>query len=427
MSFRFFRHLQNGNSIALLFSANTVSGFAQGISMLAIPWYFAQTVEQNTFFGNLYAIITFISLFWGLYVGVLIDKYKRKTIFLWENFAGGVLLTTATIVGYVLGEVPMPLVALVFAGTFFNFNVHYPALHAFVQEVSAKEDYSRITSYLEIQGQVTTALSGALAAILLSGVSKGTVNVLGYSFYFPFSFAAWSLTDVFMLDSITYWLALLFIIPIQYQSIAVRHVETESLIARFKIGLHFLQKNIVLFIFGNASYFIFVCTMVINFGMLPGYALHELNGGANTYAIGDIFWSIGSALAGAFIGRWFKGSNTVKGNIIMTGLAATSLLFLAFFRNVYLFYAMLFLFGWANAGARVLRVTYLFHHIPNQIIGRTSGVFQVVNVLLRFLFIVVCTQSFMLANMTYPLLILSAGCWFSLFIMLRYYKQLSGK
>ena len=84
--------MQNRSAIVRLFAANTISGLAQGISMLAIPWYFADTLQNIPLFGKIYAITTLISLFWGLYVGTLIDKYNRKHLFLYETAFGAILL-----------------------------------------------------------------------------------------------------------------------------------------------------------------------------------------------------------------------------------------------------------------------------------------------------------------------------------------------
>jgi len=66
-----------------------------------------------------------------------------------------------------IGALPWQLVAGVFMLTFLNYAVHYPNLYAFVQEIIEPKYYGRITSYLEIQGQLTSILAGAGAALLL--------------------------------------------------------------------------------------------------------------------------------------------------------------------------------------------------------------------------------------------------------------------
>jgi hypothetical protein len=43
--------------------------------------------------------------------------------------------------------------------------------------------------------------------------------------------------------------------------------------------------------------------------------------------------------------------------------------------------------GFTNAGIRVLRLTFLFKQIPNQLMGRVNSIFNMLNILVRSLFI----------------------------------------
>ena len=51
--------MKNKQAIYLLFLSNIISGLAQGISMIAIPWYFIEIVEESEYFALGYIIITF--------------------------------------------------------------------------------------------------------------------------------------------------------------------------------------------------------------------------------------------------------------------------------------------------------------------------------------------------------------------------------
>jgi MFS family permease len=133
-------------SFILLFLANSISGVAQGISMIAIPWYYLTIINERQLLGLVYFTATFIQIFWGLYSGSLIDRYSRKKIFLCINACAGLLLIAVALTGYYLGDIPLPLISLVFASTFFVYNIHYPNLYAFAQEIVSKEAYSKINS-----------------------------------------------------------------------------------------------------------------------------------------------------------------------------------------------------------------------------------------------------------------------------------------
>ena len=61
-----------------------VAGFAQGITMLSIPWYLVSDrgdAEGKLVNAIMVATVTLLALFWGIYAGTLIDRYNRKRIF----------------------------------------------------------------------------------------------------------------------------------------------------------------------------------------------------------------------------------------------------------------------------------------------------------------------------------------------------------
>src|SRR5581483_11880949 len=132
--------MKNRNAILLLLLANSISGIAQGISMLSIPWYFTSVIHSETMFGKVYFFITSVSLLWGVYAGTLIDRYDRKKIFLATNIAGLLVLSSVSIYGYSQGQLPWYLVALVFANTALIYNIHFPNLYAYAQEITPKEN-----------------------------------------------------------------------------------------------------------------------------------------------------------------------------------------------------------------------------------------------------------------------------------------------
>lgn len=161
--------MKNSRAIWLLLLANSISGVAQGISMLAIPWYFTGVIKSEGLFGKIFFVVTAISLLWGVYAGTLIDRYNRKHLFLWMNTAGFTMLAGVTLWGFTHGQLGWLPVAMVFGTTVFIYNIHFPNLYAFAQEITPRADYGRVTSLLEIQGQLTFATAGAFAAILLKG------------------------------------------------------------------------------------------------------------------------------------------------------------------------------------------------------------------------------------------------------------------
>lgn len=375
--------MKNNRAFSLLLTANTISGFAQGISVIAIPWYFSNTLHAMSTFGLIYAVVTFCTLFWTLYTGTLIDKYSRKNVFLCINTVGGIVLGAAALYGYTTGEMPIYWIALVFTATVFVFNVHYPALYAFGQEITEKENYGRMNSVLEIQVQATMMLSGAMAAILLSGTENKEMNLLGFSIQLPFEIRAWELYEIFLLDASTYIVAIALIALIKYKPLAIRTPESGSAWSRMLTGFRFLKKHPLTFLFGNASYAIFAVLVVEATLLMAPYVSSHLGEGASIFASAEVCYSLGAVIAGVVINRVFRHTHTVKAIIILMAITGVGLYLCTFTKSTLYFYLFSIIIGITNAGTRILRVTYLFNHIPNDVIGRASSVYNVLNIMLR--------------------------------------------
>ena len=221
----------NRKAIVLLFIANAVSGIAQGISMIAIPWYFAQK-EMLGYFGVIYLITTIISMFWVPWSGTLVDKYDRKKLFMIITFLGGCFLGLVSGYGHIVKELPIMVVASVFMFTFLNYNIHYPNLYAFVQEITERKHYSKMTSLMEIIGQMTTITAGATATFLLEGTQGGILKIFGLSIDVGVQINAWQIQEIFLLDMSTYFLAFIILSLIQYVPLYKREAESGSLVER---------------------------------------------------------------------------------------------------------------------------------------------------------------------------------------------------
>ena len=60
---------------------------------------------------------------------------------------------------------------------------------------------------------------------------------------------------------------------------------------------------------------------------------------------------------------------------------------MTFYKSILIFFVGSLILGITNAGVRILRTTYLFNHIPNNLIGRATSVFSSLNILIRILLI----------------------------------------
>lgn len=386
--------MKNKQAITLLFIANIISGFAQGISMLAIPWYFADILKLPRVYALGYAILTFLSLFWSLYSGTLIDKYSRKKMFLYSNLCCALLIGTIACFGIINEGTPWILALLVFGITMFHYNIHYPNLYAFGQEISDPKDYGKLNSYIEIQGQSTSIFAGGFAALLLTGTSGNNLNILGLEIPMPFEIEKWQIHEIFLMDSITYALAFIIILFIKYIPLENKIIDVGSVFDRLSQGINFLKSNYLLFIFGLCSYMIFTFLIVEMFILVPNYVSNYLLEGGNVFASSEVYYSIGAVISGISIRKLFDKKNPVFGVIVMMIATILSCFILIFTKNVFAFYFVSFIIGISNAGTRILRITYLFSHIPNHIIGRVGSVFNCMSVIIRTVLISIFTMKF---------------------------------
>jgi MFS family permease len=418
--------MQNSRAIFLLLLANSVSGVAQGIAILAVPWYFTGVIQSEGLFGKVYLWVTAISLFWGLYAGTIIDRYDRKKIFLGINLAGLTVISTITAIGFYQQSLHWFFVAAVFGSTAFIYNIHFPNLYAFAQEITDKKQYAKVTSLLEIQGQLTFTIAGGIAAILLNGID-GQFEFIGHQIQLPFVVQPWKIYEIFSLGTVAYLITFLLIYRIQSMPVVDRKIDTGSLLERMNVGFDFLRKYPPIFHFGNASLLLFLTILIFGTYVATMYVKSFLGAAGDVYAIGDMTFSIGALIAGFVSTRIFGERKAVQGIIILSALAGVMYLVMIGSKSIYVFFLANFIIGACNAAVRIQRVTYMFHHIPNKVIGRTGSIFFVINVVLRFGLIGLFTIPFFheAENIVYAVAILAGICFAAAVILAANYKRLT--
>lgn len=417
--------MKNKRSLHLLFTANAISGFAQGISMLAIPWYFTKT-QSGTYFNVSYGVITAIVLFFGLYAGTLVDRFSRKANFLGNNLVCGIFILGIAIAGYLHHQLSDFWVVAVFGITMLNYNIHYPTLYAFGHEITEPQFYNKVNANIEVVGQSTSILSGAFAALLIEGVAKGEGKLFGFSVNMPFEILQWEIWEIFMLNALTYFIAAILVWMIRYTPVKTVQIELGSVWKRVQSGFSYLKQYPLFLIFGLFSYSVFAMLLVEIHAVLPGYVERHLQEGGSVFAAADLIYAIGALSAGLFVTKVFSSTHTVKAIIVMTYITAAIFLWAFASKSVWVIYVVSVVLGFTNAGIRVLRLTYLFNHIPNELMGRVNSIFNMANVFTRTLFIFLFSLPFFTFgnHMIWAYVTMSLFLLLSASILLAYYKQL---
>lgn len=377
--------MKNRRGILLLFIANFISGIAQGIAMIAIPWYFAKAGAMSLF-GLIYFSSNALSLAWSPYSGTLIDRYDRKSIFLAICLVMGIMEGLILLTGKTMfNGIGLWGVGAVFVLTSLNYNIHYNNLYAFSQEIIETQYIGKLSSYLEVSNQVAAMLAGAAAAFLLDGTAQNAW----------ISINAWTIEDIFFYDMMTYFLAFLILYSIDYERFIIKKRDEDgNFISRLRAGLAYLKRDMKLFWFGLLSLSIFATLMVFEFMGSAMYVKSVLKRGGDIFAMVDLFYGLGAAMAGIGIQRIFAKMDLQNAVIFLTFLTACCYAAMYCFPNAQLFLFLMFLIGVTNAGARIQRVTYIFQHIDNQYFGRVNSVFSFINILTRMCFIALISTPF---------------------------------
>jgi MFS family permease len=391
--------------------------------MIAIPWYFIDIIKKGSLYGILFATITFIALFWTLYAGTLIDRFNRKKIFLVINLLGFIVLTGFGLYGVFMNGVEVWMVGAIFMFSIMVFNIHYPTVYAFSQEIMEPAHYGRVSSMIEVQGQSSSVFAGAIAVLLLGG----TVGKLQWlSALIGFEIEPWEIYEIFLLDGFTYLIALVIIYSIKYTSLSKHQYVKESLKTRFKEGLDFLKANKAIMWFGLLSFTVFIVTIVEGFYLGAIYVSDYLMEDAVVYTSAEMLYAAGALIAGIFIRRIFRKLNPIHSLLIIFIFLSIGFFICGITRSSLIFILFSFLLGLSNAGTRVIRITYLFQLVPNKIIGRVNGIFASYQTLMRGLFILFFTLPFFLKeqNIRIPFILFGLFLLISGFLLYKLTRKL---
>ncbi len=399
----------NKRVLWLLFAANIISGVAQGVSMMAIPYYFA-CQSKTSDFNFAYAIVTFFTLIWGFFAGTLVDQFNRKSVFITSNLAQATILLGVSAWGTLQGEIPFGLIISVFAATFLSYQIHYPNLYAFVQEITPVQEYPKITAKLEITGQVTSILSGALTAVLLSGSGKAAAGSwVGRLLPVDVSIDPWPLTRIFAFDGLTYVVAAILISQIRYVTHCSVRPEKRTLASRMTTCLAFIRRHPLLIIFGSLANVVFVSVTIELHTLMPSYLLHHLKAGPALVGGAQATFAAGALIAGLFVRKLFSGRSTQQVIIILMAVTGCCFAIVALSKSAFIFCLFCFFIGFANAGIRIYRLTFLLKNVPNYLMGRINSVFILTNTAMRSFFSLLFSQAYFTsgANVTMPFTIVA--------------------
>ncbi|NNE55880.1 MAG: MFS transporter [Flavobacteriales bacterium] len=189
--------------------------------------------------------------------------------------------------------------------------------------------------------------------------------------------------EIFALDAATYGVAIVLIAFIRYNPDKIRSIDTGRVWTRLRLGMNYLRERKPILWFGIASYMVFVVLIVHGFYLLNIYVDEYLQEGGGVIALADIVYAVGAIIAGFFIRKIFRKTSVVTAILTLMCITILITLVVGSTRELVILLGFQLLMGICNAGIRVMRVTWLFTVIPNDVMGRSTSVFNSVRIILQ--------------------------------------------
>lgn len=367
-----------------ILSANILSSIGSGITMIAVPWLLVSRVHGGSLFGYITILMTAVNFFITPLIGHLIDRYSRKKILLIGEIIGFFIVLLFAVQGILGIKFQVWHYIVLYGSGSFYYNLFYPAIFAFNQEIFDKSVYRPLNGAMEIQGQLSSVAAGALAAILMTKVD---------------------LHWLLLFDAFTYISAFLLFLKIPYQ----RRVHTGQKVKfwlKITEGYRYMHKKPALFLYLTASLMPFIGVMVTNY-VFPVYLKEVLHVSASIYGMQSMVYGIGAVAAGVVVPILaFKRGNEFSITVtIFVYAAAISAVILI--KSIPLYFILTILLAFGNAGTRVARNAFMMEKVPNDVMGRVDSLFRLIGLGLRLILLSVFTGLSIQNNISFSFYILS--------------------
>jgi MFS family permease len=377
-----------------LLIANTLGSIGSGLTIFAVPWLLVHEAGGSEAYRWATIATTLVLFAVTPYYGAWVDHHSRKTALLASEAWGFLATSTMAALGFALGGFAIwQLMTIYFAGMFY-YTLHYPAKFALIQQIFDRSQYQSLTGLLEIQGQTAMMIAGGLGGVLVERVPLSTI---------------------LLFDAATYLASFLIQATLPYQpthlpgqtvgratgtpatearsspALAGQLARTasnssnaprRSVWAGVAIGWRWLRERPRLAVFFTCSLVPFLIVMAGNY-LFPIYVAQTLQASAVYFAGGEITFAVGAIFAGFMLPRLIgqhSAANTIPGTML---IFLAGLLVLIVFRFPLAFLVAGALLGFGNAGCRVARSALLLHLVPNDVMGRVGGFYQVLDRILR--------------------------------------------
>ena len=151
----------------ILWTGQAVSIFTSSVVQMAIVWYLTD-MTGSALVLTLATLVGFLpQAILGPFIGVLVDRYNRKTIMIISDLFMAAALVVLVIVGF-FGQLPVWLIMVVLFVRAIGTAFHEPSIQAVTPLIVPKEHITKYAGYSQTFQSASNLFSPAVAAILFS-------------------------------------------------------------------------------------------------------------------------------------------------------------------------------------------------------------------------------------------------------------------
>ena len=341
--------LWTNRNFVLLWTGQFVSQVGDRLAMVAFPWLVYTETGSTLSTGIVLAIYTLPYVLFGMFAGVVVDRFNKRRVMLMAELGRMVLVLLVPLAAeWALWSVFLISFAMASLTVLFD-----PAKLSLLPDIVPRERLMRANSLLAAAETLTEVLGYASAGFLLYAVSTATA---------------------FRLDALTFGVSALTLALMSYAPPVRAATErvTSSFAKELREGFRYMRRHAGLL--ANT-----LLAVAIAFGLGASYpvtfffAVDELNGGTRAFGIFEAALALGY-LTGSLFVVWLAqrlrvGRAMVVGFTLMgAGMAAV-----AAAGQVWVAAVIFAFVGVANAAALISMDTYVQQLVPEHIRGRVWG------------------------------------------------------
>ena len=339
--------LYRNKSFGALWCGRLISNFGDRLEIVAVPWLIYDMTGSASGVALWYIAISLPSILLGSAVGVLIDRFDRKSVMIASDLIRALLLCLLP-----LAQTPFQVYAVAFAISTF-FTLFDPAMGAALPDLVGEGDALIVANSL-------TATADAVTVILGPAVGGLIIARMG-------------LAAAFYLDALSFLASAVIIGAIGIPR-AKRHGKTAPRFRRdWLAGFAFMRQHpttLLLILIAALPRLV----VGVHGSLLVVFARESLRTGSEGY--GYLTGAIGVGTLVGSLGLGAFGSGKRKSSLIQVGLVFCGLLLVlfGFTTALWLAVAVRLVYGLGHALYRTSAGTMLQEEVPSQLRGRVLSV-----------------------------------------------------